>query len=276
MAGRPSTVPSESVDGIEIGVPEPLKKFYRAVLPDDIRANLRNQLRAGLFWLKPRRRRDALGELHACTTVDDYFDFATKHFGHLQLKKEIVDFLCFAAEHAPARICEVGLSVGGTNVMLTHALTSVRLVIGVDLHVLNRSQLRYFAGPARSQVLIDGPSCSESTLDTVQHSLGSEKLDLLFIDADHSYAGVRQDFLGYRRFVRDGGIVAFHDIVQDHRRKSGSVGHGGADGGDVYLFWRRLKPFYRFTQEFVADYEQDGRGIGALLYDSKVNSPDVL
>jgi len=270
VAGRPTIVSSESVDGIEIRVPEPLKRFYRAVLPDDLRANLRNQLRAGLFWLNPRRRRGALREIHSCTTIDDYFDFATKHFGHLQLKKEIVDFLYFAAEYAPVRICEVGLSVGGTNVMLTHALSSVRLVIGVDLRVLNRSQLRYFADPSCSQVLIDGPSCSERTLGTIEHSLGSEKLDLLFIDADHSYAGVKQDFLSYRHFVRDGGIIAFHDIVPDHRSFS------AAAGCDVYLFWRKLKPFYQVTQEFVADYEQDGRGIGALLYDSKVNLPDDL
>lgn len=38
-----------------------------------------------------------------------------------------------------------------------------------------------------------------------------EPLDLLFIDADHSYDGCRDDVLAWRPFVRPGGWIAFHD-----------------------------------------------------------------
>jgi predicted O-methyltransferase YrrM len=41
-------------------------------------------------------------------------------------------------------------------------------------------------------------------------------VDLLFIDGDHSYAGVMCDWLLYRSLVRKGGIIAFHDIVTPH------------------------------------------------------------
>ena len=34
-------------------------------------------------------------------------------------------------------------------------------------------------------------------------------LDLLFIDGDHSYEGVRQDYKMYSKLVRDGGLIAF-------------------------------------------------------------------
>ncbi len=37
--------------------------------------------------------------------------------------------------------------------------------------------------------------------------------DLLFIDADHTYEGVRRDHLTYAEMVRPGGIVAFHDAL---------------------------------------------------------------
>ena len=35
--------------------------------------------------------------------------------------------------------------------------------------------------------------------------------DLVFIDADHSYAAVRDDFIAWRGHLRDGGAIAFHD-----------------------------------------------------------------
>ncbi len=41
----------------------------------------------------------------------------------------------------------------------------------------------------------------------------SEPADLLFIDGDHSYAGVLCDWLLYRGAVAPGGIVAFHDVA---------------------------------------------------------------
>jgi glycosyltransferase involved in cell wall biosynthesis/predicted O-methyltransferase YrrM len=39
----------------------------------------------------------------------------------------------------------------------------------------------------------------------------SEKIDLLFIDGDHSYEAVQTDLKAWLPKVRDGGIVAFHD-----------------------------------------------------------------
>ena len=38
-----------------------------------------------------------------------------------------------------------------------------------------------------------------------------QKIDLLFIDADHSYKGVSSDWINWSPFVRKGGIIAFHD-----------------------------------------------------------------
>jgi len=38
-----------------------------------------------------------------------------------------------------------------------------------------------------------------------------EAVDLVFIDADHTYSSVRRDFDHYSTFLADGGILAFHD-----------------------------------------------------------------
>jgi hypothetical protein len=37
---------------------------------------------------------------------------------------------------------------------------------------------------------------------------------MLFIDGDHTYDGVRQDYEMYAPLVRPGGLVGFHDICQ--------------------------------------------------------------
>jgi len=38
-----------------------------------------------------------------------------------------------------------------------------------------------------------------------------KSLDLLFIDGDHSYEGVKADWEAYKRFLRPGSIAVFHD-----------------------------------------------------------------
>ena len=40
-----------------------------------------------------------------------------------------------------------------------------------------------------------------------------DRIDLLFIDADHSYEGCLNDWLSWNRFLAPGAIVAFHDVV---------------------------------------------------------------
>ncbi|HTB13495.1 MAG TPA: class I SAM-dependent methyltransferase, partial [Bryobacteraceae bacterium] len=158
-----------------------------------------------------------------------------------------------------------------------HALPSVQTIVGVDLHLRNTSQLRYYAKSSQKQTYISGRTCDGTTLEKVKAALGGQKLDLLFIDADHSYEGAKADFIHYTQFVREGGIVAFHDIVQDHLTRFGHdpATFVGARSGEVYLLWRRLKPYYE-TREFVVDPEQDGCGIGAIIYSSKAEIPKDL
>jgi predicted O-methyltransferase YrrM len=40
----------------------------------------------------------------------------------------------------------------------------------------------------------------------------SERLDFLFIDGDHAYPAVLEDFLVWSPFLKEGGIIAFHDF----------------------------------------------------------------
>ena len=83
--------------------------------------------------------------------------------------------------------------------------------------------------------------------------LAGRQIDFLFIDGDHTYDGVKQDFEMYAPLVRPGGIVGFHDIA--HHRPEANC--------QVDEFWSEIKENYEH-KEFLADPDQRWAGIGVL------------
>ena len=61
--------------------------------------------------------------------------------------------------------------------------------------------------------MLEADSHDRATLERVRTFFADRPVDVLFIDGDHTYAGIRSDYEMYGPLVRDGGIVAFHDIV---------------------------------------------------------------
>jgi hypothetical protein len=85
-------------------------------------------------------------------------------------------------------------------------------------------------------------------------------LDFLFIDGDHSYEGVKKDFNMYGPLVKDGGIIAFHDITPYPFNLS--IG--------VSKFWQEIKPQCNH-REIVKNWCQGGFGIGVVRVDEKLS-----
>lgn len=81
------------------------------------------------------------------------------------------------------------------------------------------------------------------------------KIDFLFIDGDHSYEGVKQDFLDYEPFVKKGGIVVLHDINDSERHRERNV--------FVSKFWQEIKDEPNF-ESFEINANEDWAGIGLL------------
>jgi len=44
-----------------------------------------------------------------------------------------------------------------------------------------------------------------------------KEIDVLFIDGDHSYEGVKADYERYEPFVKEGGLILFHDVLWHHK-----------------------------------------------------------
>jgi predicted O-methyltransferase YrrM len=124
---------------------------------------------------------------------------------------ELAPFCELLLRHLPVNMLEVGFRRGGT-LAVWHELCS-GLLIGVDLDddFTRRRQAELEAVYPRLRCVL-GDSHAATTLGAVNKLLRGAQLDALFIDGDHSAAGVRQDWAMYGPLLHPGGLVAFHDI----------------------------------------------------------------
>jgi predicted O-methyltransferase YrrM len=233
-------------------------------------AKLKDRIETLQFRFDGSRRKKLADEYGALGTLDDYFQFSNRVFGPHQLRPEITGFLELAKRSNPRTVCEIGTANGGTTFLLGQALPTTELLIGVDLFIRRRPRLRHLARTGQQMVLLDGDSGSQTVLDRVRKEMNGRQLDVLFIDGDHSLAGVARDFHLYRPFVRAGGLIAFHDIVEDSFTRTGIRTEHWT--GEVPQFWRSIKGRYK-SVEFVASPDQDGLGIGVIEYDPSVAPP---
>jgi predicted O-methyltransferase YrrM len=177
---------------------------------------------------------------------------------------ELIPFLERARALRPRCICEIGTSAGGTLYALTRIAESDAVIVSVDLTIplATRSARARLARPGHRVISLEGDSHDEATRAAVNEAVGRQPIDVLFIDGDHSYNGVRADFELYSSLVRPGGIIALHDVNEDFATRHGV--QTASISGEVPRFWRELKEQYR-TEELIADPEQDGYGIGLVF-----------
>ena len=206
-------------------------------------------------------------EADKLTTVERAVDFAFNfrhrgiRFTPSQVREEITGFLKLLSQRPPAAVLEIGTEKGGTFSLLTRVAAPDALLVSLDLPAGQDSAYpawreplyRGFAWKQQRVEIIREDSHGAHAFERMKQLFAGCPLDLLFIDGDHSYEGVKKDFETYSALVAKGGTIAFHDIVE------------GAEGsvGGVPKFWSEIKQTRRFT-EFVKDWNQGGWGIGVL------------
>ena len=200
-------------------------------------------------------------------TVAEALDFSYSRFFGLiepaQVREEITTLMTVLEARSPERVMEIGTMNGGTLFLLTRAAAAESLLVSVDLpwgrfgYGYPRIKVplyRTFAGPGQRLHLVRSDSHQRSTLDRVRSILGNGELDFLFLDGDHTYEGVKQDFEMYGPLVKSGGLIGFHDIVP----------HPPETGCDVFRFWQEISEKHEVVDEFVADWDQGRGGIGLI------------
>jgi cephalosporin hydroxylase len=214
-----------------------------------------------------------LKEYHARPlSLEEVVDWAM-HFGGsgymrvktLQIPSEILRLAQAVQAIQPKIILEIGTASGGTALIWSY-LARER-VITCDLQAMSYQTPLFTRFPppgSRCRVtLLSGNSHSPDFKARVARELNGAKVDFLFIDGDHTEAGVTADYLDYKEFVRPGGLIAFHDIVENQPLPT----------NQVYHLWKRLKPPAQ-VEEFVQDPGQRGFGIG-LLHVPEMGAPDL-
>ena len=182
--------------------------------------------------------------------------------GMTQNRGEIVPLAALVRDLQPACVVEIGTASGGTLFLWSQLATADATLVSVDLpwpwateatEAATVKKLRGFRRDHQALHCLRKDSHAAETLRDVDTALAGKPVDFLFIDGDHSYEGVKSDFMLYAPLVRPGGLIAFHDIIP----------HSEGLGGEVPRFWSEVKAQYGGV-DFVETPGQDGFGIGVL------------
>lgn len=229
-----------------------------------------NPLRKAWRYLRLQARARALASLSAgVSSPGEWFDLVCRFddFRPLQHKVEIVGLMDQLVALEPSRVMEIGSWHGGTAFLFARVAARDATLILLDsgFDAAYRAALRRLAGTGQRVICLSDDSHLPATRERVAGLLGGAPLDFLLIDGDHAYEGVAQDFRDYGPLVRAGGIIAFHDVVQDHGQRFGRATNSYSGG--VWKFWAELRQRYgAATSELIADRDQDGAGIGVLRW----------
>lgn len=116
---------------------------------------------------------------------------------------------------------EIGSRYGGSLLYFGRLMPKNSKLIAIDLpngpwgHINSEISLKNVSDTLNldgyNVDVIFGDSKSKDTEDKLVSSLNNQQIDILFIDGDHSLLGVSSDINIYTKYVKQGGIVIFHD-----------------------------------------------------------------
>ncbi|OHB23167.1 MAG: hypothetical protein A2939_00255 [Parcubacteria group bacterium RIFCSPLOWO2_01_FULL_48_18] len=246
-----------------------LKKIYKSGGVGGLLKRAKGAARRKMTPLEPLALPHALSKIKKLgpgLSVDELIDFVfNKIWGIIkptQLVQEITGLMEIVKAKSPKIILEIGTDRGGTLFLFSRIIPDSATIISIDLLSKDggypdwRKKLyNTFKLPGQSLHLIKGNSHDPQTLKKVKDVLGDQKIDFMFIDGDHKYEGVKKDFEIYRDLVKEGGLIAFHDITVQPFDKNCTVN----------IFWDEIKKNYNH-RELVQNPDRLLYGIGVIEY----------
>jgi cephalosporin hydroxylase len=221
-------------------------------------------------------------------TTREAFEFVSKHFSYCHKTKDMeIVIPCGMLQQYPEirmlylylkgldpmqrqTYMEIGVAAGGTFALMSTLFPGTK--IGIDKPIPigddrdGSGQTILFDQIAKRDVLIKKhcgdnihlfslDSHDDATLSEAEKALTGKAVDFLFIDGDHTYAGVKKDYQMYSPLVRKGGIIAFHDIQVNP----------GAPKCEVPKFWKELVTDRGGRGMFEFNILSNEQGIGVVI-----------
>jgi len=224
-----------------------------------------------LFWLLPNflilliaNKISSYKSDNVKETIDYSFFVINGAIAPMQIKEEFEKLLEVFKNKQPKIILEIGTANGGSLFCLCKLAPNDALIISIDLPEgkfgggypeFKTPVYKLFKKDDQKLMLLREDSHLPETFKKIKDILNEQQIDFLFIDGDHEYGGVKNDFEMYLPLVKKGGVIAFHDITP--------LGLKELTGG-VPIFWKEIKNNYQF-EEFIKDQKQVGFGIGCLF-----------
>ena len=197
-------------------------------------------------------------------------NYARDKFYLVQQDTEIVPLLEFLKKEKIDSFIEIGTHKGGSFYLLSKLCSGLK--ISIDLCSGEFGGIGFNESSKRNEKLgnlfnktyfIEGDTKSTNTLIRLSELLEGKKVDLLFIDGDHTYEGVKNDWMNYKTFVKLGGFVVFHDIVDTEFHRSFNP------PCMVSQLWNEIKQKETVTEFICEEHlrKWDGGGIGLIKID---------
>jgi predicted O-methyltransferase YrrM len=199
----------------------------------------------------------AFGSSNVNEIVD--FSFNNVLIRPKQIKEEMISFLKLINTYNLKRFLEIGTSNGGTLFAVSRVIDDNATIVSIDLSydklwgIFNIKLYNYLGKKEQKLHFFELDSHNLNTLSKIKSIFNNEDIDLLFIDGDHSYDGVKMDFEMYSPLVKKGGIIAVHDIAI----------HSQESSCEVKRFWDEIKEKYNYI-EYINNPKQGCCGIGVL------------
>jgi len=193
---------------------------------------------------------------------------AVEKKGATQKTTEFASLLRLLKRRKLKSIVEIGTAQGGTLYAWCKIAGSDAAIISIDLpggpfgggYTLNDiKKFRKYKRKNQHIYFLRKNSHKQETKNKLAEILGGRKIDLLFIDGDHRYKGVKKDFQLYSPLVKQNGLIVFHDILY----------HPKVPECKVNKFWNEIKRKYK-NAAFIDKQGDRGwgqwGGIGVIYY----------
>jgi predicted O-methyltransferase YrrM len=185
-----------------------------------------------------------------------------------QKKAELSSLVSLLKRRKLRNIVEIGTAKGGTLYVWCKIAEPDALIVSIDLPggpfgggytLRDMKTFRTYKKKLQKLVFLRLDSHKKKTVRELKQKLKGQEIDLLFIDGDHTYNGVKKDFQLYAPFVKRNGLIVFHDILY----------HPKIPECKVNKFWNELKKRFAY-KEFKKPKENWGwgqwGGIGVIYY----------